>query len=76
MKKKDEQQEISYQTEQLDYETDSVIIEDPSRATIQLRNLALANAISQGRNYIKIEDVKLVVKVAFIDYQNYSKESI
>jgi hypothetical protein len=59
-----QQQEISYQTEQLDYETDSVIIEDPARATIQLRNLALANAISQGRDYIKIEDVKLVVKVA------------
>ena len=57
-------QQVSYQTEQLDYETDSVIIEDPSRATIQLRNLALANAISQGRNYIKIEEVKLVVKVA------------
>lgn len=59
-----EDQEISYQTEQLDYETDSVIIENPSRATIQLRNLTLANAISQGRNYIKIEDVKLVVNVA------------
>jgi hypothetical protein len=58
------EQEISYQTEQLDYETDSVIIEDPSRATIQLRNLALANAIAQGRNYIKIEDVKLIVNVA------------
>ena len=57
-------QQVSYHTEQLDYETDSVIIEDPSRATIQLRNLALANAISQGRNYIKNEDVKLVVKVA------------
>ena len=36
---KKEEQEISYQTEQLDYETDSVIIEDPSSATIQLRNL-------------------------------------
>jgi hypothetical protein len=60
----EQQQQISFQTEQLDFETDSVIIEDPARATIQLRNLALANAISQGRNYIKIEDVKLVVKVA------------
>ena len=59
-----QQQQVSYQIDQVDYETDSVIIEDPSRATIQLRNLALGNAISKGRNYIKIEDVKLVIKVA------------
>ena len=58
------EEQIFYQTEQLDYETDSVIIENPSRATIQLRNLAIANAISQGRNFIKIDDVKLVIKVA------------
>ncbi|HSF49719.1 MAG TPA: hypothetical protein VLA74_03080, partial [Nitrososphaeraceae archaeon] len=57
-------EEISYQTEELDYEVDSPIIEDPSRAAVVLRNLAIANAISQGRNYFVKEDIKLIIKVA------------
>ena len=60
----EEDQDISIQTEQLNFEVDTDTIEDPSRAAIQLLNLALANAISQGRNYLIKEDVKLVIDVA------------
>ena len=60
----EEDQDISIQTEQLNFETDTDTIEDPSRAAIQLLNLALANAISQGRNYLIKEDVKLIIEVA------------
>ncbi len=58
------EEEISFQTEELDYETDSPIIEDPSRAAIVLRNLAIANSYSKGRNSLAKEDVKLIIQVA------------
>jgi predicted ArsR family transcriptional regulator len=38
-------------------------IEEPDRAMTQLYNLARGHALSQGRNYIALEDVPLVVKV-------------
>jgi hypothetical protein len=47
-----------------DYDTDYPVIEDPSRAVIILRNLALANAISQGRNLIILEDIQLIINAA------------
>jgi len=39
------------------------IIEDPSRAITQLRNLARGHALSKGRNYIKVEDIPMLIKV-------------
>jgi hypothetical protein len=47
-----------------DYDTDYPIVEDPSRAVVMLRNLAIGNALSQGRDYINIEDISLIVGVA------------
>jgi len=47
-----------------DYDTDYPIVEDPSRAVVLLRNLALGNAISQGRNYLNLDDMPLVINVA------------
>jgi hypothetical protein len=47
-----------------DYDTDYPVIEDPSRAVVLLRNLALANAISQGRNFINFDDMPLVINMA------------
>jgi len=39
-------------------------IEAPQRAITQLRNLARGHALSQGRNYITIQDLPLLIKVA------------
>jgi len=36
--------------------------EEPDRAMIQLRNLARGHALSQGRNYITIDDVLIVIE--------------
>jgi hypothetical protein len=41
------------------------MIEDPSRAITQLRNLARGHALSQGRNYITLQDIPLLIKVVF-----------
>ena len=38
------------------------IIEDPSRAAIQLNTLARGHALSQGRTYITMEDLTIVAK--------------
>jgi hypothetical protein len=51
-------------TDESDYDTDYPIVEDPSRAVVMLRNLAIGNAISQGRNHINLEDISLIMKVA------------
>ncbi len=53
------------QTEQIDYDIEPSVTEDAARAVIQLRNLALANAISQGRNYLTKDDAKLIITVCF-----------
>jgi hypothetical protein len=46
-----------------EYNYDIAIIEDPSRAITQLRNLAKGHALSQGRNYIKVEDIPMIIQV-------------
>ena len=40
-------------------------IEEPDRAITQLRNLARGHALSQGRNYITLEDIRIVIRVVF-----------
>jgi hypothetical protein len=52
------------QIEGRDYDTDFPIIEDPSRAVILLRNLAIGHAVSQGRDSINLRDVPIAIKVA------------
>jgi hypothetical protein len=47
-----------------DYDADFPTIEDPSRAVILLRNLAIGHAISQGRDSIILQDVRIPIKVA------------
>lgn len=39
--------------------------EDPQRAMTQLRNLARSHALSQGRNYLTLQDMPLLIKVVF-----------
>lgn len=51
-------------SDEADYDTDYPIVEDPSRAVVMLRNLALGNAISQGRDYINLQDASLIINVA------------
>ena len=53
------------QTEQIDYDIEPSVTEDAARAVIQLRNLALGNAIAQGRNYLTKDDAKLIITVCF-----------
>jgi hypothetical protein len=50
-------------TQGSDYAYTIATIEEPDRAITQLRNLARGHALSQGRNYITIEDIPLIVKV-------------
>jgi hypothetical protein len=57
-------QQQQHRIEGQDYDTDSPIIEDPSRAVILLSNLALAHAISQGRDYLNLTDIPIIIKVA------------
>ena len=40
-------------------------IEEPDRAITQLRNLARGHALSQGRNYITVDDIPLIIEVVF-----------
>jgi hypothetical protein len=46
-----------------DYAYTMAIVEDPSRAITSLRNLAKAHALSKGRNYIKVEDIPMLIQV-------------
>jgi hypothetical protein len=50
-------------TQGSEYAYAMAIIEDPSRAITQLRNLARGHALSKGRNYIKVEDIPMLIKV-------------
>ena len=50
-------------TQGLEYAYTFANIEEPDRAMVQLRNLARGHALSQGRNYITMEDLSLLVKV-------------
>jgi hypothetical protein len=47
----------------LEYAYTFANIEEPDRAMVQLRNLARGHALSQGRNYINMEDIPLLVNV-------------
>jgi hypothetical protein len=49
----------------LDYDYGFAIKEDPSRAMTQLRNLARGHALSQGRNWITMEDMPILIKTVF-----------
>ncbi|HZD33831.1 MAG TPA: hypothetical protein VE130_01385, partial [Nitrososphaeraceae archaeon] len=48
-----------------EYYLEEPIREDASRAVILLRNLAIGHAISQGRDSISLQDIPIVVRVAF-----------
>lgn len=51
-------------TQGSDYGYGIAIVEEPNRAITQLRNLARGHALSQGRDYITIEDdIPLLIKV-------------
>ncbi len=50
-------------TQGVDYAYTIPIIEERGRAVTQLYNLARGHALSQGRNFITIEDISLLVKV-------------
>jgi hypothetical protein len=47
----------------LEYAYTFANIEEPDRAMVQLRNLARGHALSQGRNFITMEDVPLLINV-------------
>jgi hypothetical protein len=49
-------------TQGSDYGYTIPIIEDPTRATTQLYNLARGHALYQGRNYVTKDDLSIVVK--------------
>ena len=50
-------------TSQSDYGYTIPIIEDTARAEARLYDLARGHALSQGRNYIILEDISIVIKV-------------
>jgi len=51
-------------TQGSDYGYGIAIVEEPNRAITQLRNLARGHALSQGRDYITIEDdIPILIKV-------------
>jgi len=47
----------------LEYAYTFATIEEPDRAMVQLRNLARGHALSQGRNYITMTDIPLLINV-------------
>jgi hypothetical protein len=50
-------------TQGSNYGYSTPIREDPERAMTQLRNLAKAHAVSQGRTYLTIDDIPILIKV-------------
>ena len=50
-------------TQGTEYDYSLPIIEEPDRAITQLRNLARGHALSQGRNYITVTDIPILIKV-------------
>jgi len=51
------------ETQGTDYAYSVPIIEERDRASTQLHNLARGHALSQGRNFIKLEDIPLLIRV-------------
>jgi predicted DNA-binding transcriptional regulator len=47
----------------LEYAYTFANIEEPDRAMVQLRNLARGHALSQGRNYLTMQDIPLLINV-------------
>lgn len=52
----------TWDTQGSDYGYSRPIIEDPSRATTQLKNLARGHTLLHGRNYLTKEDIRIVIK--------------
>jgi len=52
-------------TQGLNYDYGFANREDPQRAMTQLRNLARGHALSQGRDYLTLQDMPLIIKVVF-----------
>lgn len=50
-------------TQGSNYGYSTPIREDPERAMTQLRNLAKSHAISQGRTYLTMDDIPILIKV-------------
>ena len=50
-------------TQGLNYDYNLANREDPQRAMTQLRNLGRGHALSQGRNYLTLEDMPLLIKI-------------
>ncbi len=46
-----------------EYNFDFAIVEDPSRAITQLRNIARGHALSQGRFHITLDDIPMLIHV-------------
>jgi hypothetical protein len=55
--------ENTYGGQGLEYHYSTATIEQPERAITQLRNLSRGHALSQGRNYITIQDLPIAIKV-------------
>jgi hypothetical protein len=53
----------TYGTQGSDYSYTLPSIEEPDRAMQQLTNLARGHALSQGRNYITLDDIPIVINV-------------
>ena len=51
----------------LGYSYSLATIEEPTRAMTQLRNLARGHALSQGRNYLTMEDISTTYQSSFFD---------
>jgi hypothetical protein len=60
-------------TAQSDYGYTIPIIEDTARAEARLYDLARGHALSQGRNYIILEDISLLIKVQITGSLEISK---
>jgi hypothetical protein len=50
----------------IDYAYAIATKENPDRAMIQLRNLARGHALVEGRNYITLRDIKLLIEVILV----------
>jgi hypothetical protein len=55
----------TYGTQGTEYAYTLPLIEDPSRAMTQMRNLARGHALSQGRTSITLDDIPIVMHTAF-----------
>lgn len=66
----------SQDTEGSNYAYTLPIIEEPDRAIQQLVNLSRGHALSQGRNYITMQDVPLIIKVVLSSAASIARVTI